>query len=222
MTINLVLITSILYVPNTPLSYINIRSVFTPEERFDQTKKTIQTIRDKIPNSKIFIVECSHLSEEQNNYFINNSDYFFNLIENEEAKNNVHSISKALGEGTMTMAAIDYLQQNNIVFDNFFKITGRYWLSENFHYFNFDNENIVVHYINYDYNTSTSLYKLHKNDVWHFCEFLKTNIHLMHQCIGYEVLFAMFLKTHNPNKISCMDKIGVNGYISVSNDYIDD
>ena len=49
-------------------------------------------------------------------------------------------MSKSLGEGTMTNHAIKYLRQNNIYFDNFFKISGRYWLSDNFMYNNFNND----------------------------------------------------------------------------------
>ena len=48
---NLVLITSVICTTNNPLSYINTRSIYSHEERFEQTKKTIQTIREKIPNS---------------------------------------------------------------------------------------------------------------------------------------------------------------------------
>jgi hypothetical protein len=44
---------------------------------------------------------------------------------------------------------------------------------------------------------------------------------LMFECIGYEVLFAMFLKLPKNNKVIHLNKIGVNGYISVSNDFID-
>ena len=58
---NLVLITSVVCTPNIPLSYINTRSCYTHDERFEQTKKTIKTIKEKIPNLKIFIVECSDL-----------------------------------------------------------------------------------------------------------------------------------------------------------------
>jgi len=61
--INLVLITSIVNTPNLPLSYTKTRSVFTTEERFTQTKKTILSVKEKIPNCKILIVECSKLSE---------------------------------------------------------------------------------------------------------------------------------------------------------------
>jgi hypothetical protein len=219
---NLVLITSVIKTHNKPLSYINTRSIYTHQERFEQTKKTIQSIREKIPNVKIFIVECSNLDNEQNEYLKNNCDYFLNLINQPDKVENIYSISKALGEGTMTIEAINYIKENNIEFDSLFKITGRYWLSNNFNYKNFENNNIIVHYIqNNINNTCTSLYKINKINVLDFQNFLIQNKNLMHNCIGYEVLFAMFLKLSKSNKIIHLNKIGVNGYISVSNDFID-
>ena len=137
---------------NKPLSYINTRSIYTHQERFEQTKKTIQSIREKIPIVKIFIVECSNLDDEQNEYLKNNCDYFLNLINQPDKVENIYSISKALGEGTMTIEAINYIKENNIEFDNLFKITGRYWLSNNFNYKNFENNNIIVHYIQNNIN----------------------------------------------------------------------
>jgi hypothetical protein len=219
---NLVLITSVICITNKPLSYTKIRSVYSHEERFEQTKKTIQTIREKIPNSKILLVECSNLTEDITRYLVQNSDYFLNLYGDEKIRNNTTGLSKALGEGTMTICAINYIKENNIVYDNFFKITGRYWLSDNFNYTNFNNNDIVINYINGDKNnTATSLYKLHKINVDDFMHFLNRNINLMIQCIGYEVLFAIFLKETKPNTVIHLNKIGVNGYISVSYDVVD-
>lgn len=218
---NLILITSIIKTPNKPLSYINTRSIFSSRERFEQTKNTIQTIREKIPNSKIMIVECSELSDEEYDYFKNNCDYFLNLINNQNAVDKIYSKSKSLGEGTMTIFAIDFIKENNIEFDNFFKISGRYWLSNNFYYTNFENNDVIVHYINNDVNNCcTALYKLHKSNVDDFHNFLISNINLMINCIGYEILFSIFLKNNVSNKIVNLDKIGVSGYISVSTDFI--
>ena len=219
---NLVLITSVICTPNTPLSYTNTRSVYTYDERFEQTKRTIESVKQKIPNAKILLIECSNLNEEQEDYLKKNTDYFLNLINEPKKVKNVYSKSKSLGEGTITIEAIDYIKNNNILFDNFFKISGRYWLSENFNYTNFVNEDIIVHNINNDVNnTCTSLYKLNKINIIDFYNFLISNMNLMFQCIGYEVLFAIFLNLPKNNKVIHMNKIGVNGYISVSNDFID-
>ncbi len=220
---NLVLITSIIKPPIKPLSYTKIRSVFSPEMRFKQTQNTINSIKQKIPNSQIFIVECSKLSEEEENYFRNNCDYFLNLINDATATNYIYSHSKSLGEGTMTILAINFIKQNNIEYDAFFKISGRYWLSNNFNYNNFENANIIVKYINNDVNNCcTSLYKLCKNNIDDFLYFLISKNESMINCIGYEVLFAIFLKSNSLHNITNLNKIGVNGFISVSNDFIDD
>jgi hypothetical protein len=218
---NLILITSIIKIPNKPLSYTDTRSVFSSQERFEQTKNTIKTIREKIPNSKILIVECSELSDEESNYFKNNCDYFLNLINYEKIVNNIYSRSKSLGEGTMTILAIDFIKKNNIEFDNFFKISGRYWLSNNFDYNNFENEDAIVHYINDNVNGDccTCLYKLHKSNIDEFFNYLSSNMDLMINCIGYESLFSFFLKTIS-NKIVHLNYIGVCGYVSVSSDFI--
>lgn len=219
---NLVLVTSIIKTPNLPLSYTNVRSVYSHSERYEQTKLTIQSIKEKIPNCKIILVECSHLDSEQCSYLKNNVDYFINLIDKPNDVKNIYSPSKSLGEGTMTMRAIEFIFNNKIEFNNFFKLTGRYWLSSNFLYNNFENDKNVIHYINNDINNvATSLYKLKYHTLERFYNFLCNNIHLMNQFIGYEVLFALFLKQIDKNTIVHMDKIGVNGFISVSHDLVD-
>ena len=216
---NLVLITSVICTTNKPLSYINTRSIYSHEERFEQTKKTIQTIREKIPNSKIFIVECSNLNEEMTNYLIKNSDYFLNLYNNEQIRNNTSHVSKSLGEGTMTLCALKFIIQNNIEFENLIKISGRYWLSEKFDYNKFNNNDIVIKYIeNNKDNAFTALYKLPKSSCVNFMTFLESKFNDMINCIGFEILFAIFIKTENKQKI-ILEPIGLAGYVSVSNDF---
>jgi len=73
---NIILITSIINTPNTPLSYIKTRSIYTREERFEQTKRTIKTIREKIPDNKIMLVECSQLTDSEADYLRENTDIF--------------------------------------------------------------------------------------------------------------------------------------------------
>ena len=216
---NLVLITSVIKTPNKPLSYISNRSIHSHEERYQQTIKTIHSIREKIPNAKIFIVECSNFDENQTEYFKNTCDFFLNLYEIENVRNDIYDISKSLGEGTMTYFALKYIIDNSIVFDNLFKLSGRYTLSTNFDYNNFNNNNIIIKYIDKNINNVlTALYKLPRENVNNLMIFLNNNFNQMKQCIGYEVLFANFIKTQN-NNISNFDVIGVEGSVSVSNDY---
>jgi hypothetical protein len=219
---NITLITSIINTPNIPLSYIKTRSVYTREERFEQTKKTIESIKEKIPDNKIFVIECSQLTLEESNYFNSTVDIFINIIDtnNKNLIDRMFTKSKAMGEGTMTMLAIKYLFSNKIQFKNLFKISGRYWLTENFQYFNFDNDCAVIKYIDNDTtNALTSLYKLPQTKILDWYEFLINSEDEFIKCIGYENIFAKFINT-KPNVI-VMDKIGVAGNIAVSGDLSD-
>jgi hypothetical protein len=210
----LVFITSIIKPPDTPLSY-GTRSVYTSQERFEQTKITIQSAKEKIPNSKIFLVECSDLNEQETNYFLQNTTYFLNLYDT-NLRNNMHSPSKSLCEGTMTICGLQFLLQNNIAYDNLIKISGRYYLSERFDFSNFMNDDIVIKYISNDANNVfTGLFKIPRQCTETLFAFLQNSFNRMIACVGYEVLFADFIKTQLiPKKI--VNPIGLKGYVSVS------
>lgn len=213
--VNLVLITSIVNTPNKPLSYTNTRSVFSRNERFEQTKLTIQSIKAKIPNHKILLVECSDFNEEEKLYFEKECDYILNLYNNKELHCNIFGLSKALGEGTLTSQGFRYLNENNISYTNLFKISGRYWLNDNFDYNIFNNEMLIFKKIN-DNNISTVLYKFphHIQEMLHV--FLKDNYNNMKKnFIGYETLFSNFLKSIKYNNTILFDKLGVSGYVTV-------
>lgn len=213
---NLVLITSVICISSGPLSYTNVRSFYSHDERFEQTKKTIKTVKEKIPNSKIFIVECSNLNKEQSDYLIKNSDYFLNLYNDEGIRISVCGISKSLAEGTMTYNALKFIFKNNIQFDKLIKISGRYWLSENFNYNKFDNNNIIIKYIenNID-NVFTALYQLPKKSVKNLELFIESKFNDMINCIGFEVLFAIFIKSEKDFVIH-LEPIGLEGFVSIS------
>lgn len=215
---NLVLITSIINTPNKPLSYTNTRSVFSRKERFEQTKLTIQSIKAKIPNNKILLVECSDFNEEEKIYFEKECDYILNLWDKKELHNNLFGISKALGEGTQTIEAFKYIKENNICYANLFKISGRYWLNNKFDYNIFNNNSLVFLNVYDNVNgkhASTNVYKIPNSiqDVLYY--FLINNYEAMKACIGYEVLFLHFLKSIKYENTITIKAIGVSGFIAV-------
>jgi hypothetical protein len=218
---NITLITSVINTPQLPLSYINTRSVYSKDERFEQTKRTIQTIKEKIPNNKIFLVECSQLTPEESQYLKTNTDIFLNIFDTGDWPliNRMFTPSKSMGEGTMTIYALHYLFSNNVPYNNFFKISGRYWLTDNFNYENFNDNKIVAKYIDNDTtNALTSLYKLSFTESYHWYNYLLGSENKFRECMGYENIFAEFLETIDINKIIFPDKIGVAGHIAVSGD----
>jgi hypothetical protein len=216
----LVLITSIIVTPNNPLSYTSTRSIYSSEERFEQTKKTFETIRHYLPNSTICLVECSQLTNEQHHYFEKNADYFLNLYDKEEIRKNLYSESKSLCEGTMTIHALKYILMSNIRFNKLIKISGRYWLSENFDPNYFEKNDIIVKLIdNNNINIFTALYQLPKIKVIDFYNYLINNLNRMHNCEGYELIFASFINSISDMPINNLNPIGLAGYLSVSTDF---
>lgn len=213
---NLVLITSVINVSNNPLSYSKSRSIFNANDRFEQTKKTIQSIKNKIPNCKILIVECSNLSSEYEEYLIDESDYFLNLYSNNNIQNLCNSKSKSIGEGIMTINAFKYINELNLSYKYLYKISGRYWLSDSFDYNIFNNnENIVKKINNNNDNIFTALLKLNYKYSQLWCDFLKNSIPDMKKCIGYEILFGRFIKLIDNQNILYVNKIGLEGFVSV-------
>jgi hypothetical protein len=206
---NLCLITSVLNIPNLPLSYSKIRSIYSLEERFIQTKNTINSLKEKIPDIKIIFIECSEIPLEYEKYIKENVDYFVNYYKDQEVTNNVFSISKALGEGTLTIKGIELILKENIKFKNFFKISGRFYLNNNFDYSLFDND-----FVNYSEN-NTRLYKLNYIQTFKFYEYLQTNEvnKKFYNCEGYENIFNEFIEVLlDKRKIEIL---GLEGNISV-------
>tara|TARA_Y100000768_G_C23990747_1_gene692562 strand:- start:5716 stop:6369 length:654 start_codon:yes stop_codon:yes gene_type:complete len=209
--VNIVLITSVINTPNKPLSYSKTRSLYSRQERFEQTKKTIKSIKEKLPSDKIIIVECSDFNEEENIFFKDNCDYILNLWDKKELHDSIFGISKSLGEGTMTIEALKYIEELNLEYNYLYKISGRYWLNENFKIENIQN-NIFKRINKSENNIFTALYKIDKRTAKKLLIFLTINIENMKKCIGYEVLISNFIK--NRDKI-LVDTIGLSGFVTV-------
>jgi len=221
MTKNLVVVTSVINIPNLPFSYTETRSKFTREERFEQTKNTIATLKNKIPNLEILMVECSDLNEEETDYFKNNVNYFLNIYSSElKPETYVFGKSKSLGENTLLIYAINYLNDNNIEYDNFYKMSGRYWLNDKFNYENFNNDKIVYKTDkNNELDTYTSFYKIPKSHVFHYFNFINDNVKSLINCICAEIFVGYYLSTLNP-EIKCkLEYVGVCGFIAVWDNY---
>jgi hypothetical protein len=133
---NIFLITSCI---NTVLSRVernHIRSVFTGEERLEQTIETINSIKKYVPDSVCFLLETSKLSETQkqklNNTEVNIFDFSNDQICNILAHGNL--INKGITElYTLYKALNNIMSTNNIITPiRIFKISGRYHLTNKF------------------------------------------------------------------------------------------
>jgi hypothetical protein len=116
-----VIVTSVVQTTTNPLSYSETRSIYSHQQRFEQTLETIESIRTYMPNTHILLIECSPHSEWMNQLKAR-VDQFINLEFNEVVNNGVE---KGLGEKTLLLMALSNLTET---YDNIYKITGRYVL----------------------------------------------------------------------------------------------
>jgi hypothetical protein len=209
---NIFLITSVIKVSDNHLE----KSFCHHPRRQHETLKTIYSIREKNPDAKIFLLECSHMSKEQENFLREKVDIFLNLSDTEihEAVLN----SKSTGEKMMTLKAIDYLEKENINFDNLFKISGRYWLNENFNLDNYKNESYTIKRLENNIVLS-NFYKLPKRLVSKFKEYLNS----ISEEAEFRISFTNFidgLKDEEENKKEIKGMIGISGFKSSNGDFL--
>ena len=227
-TQTIALVTSVINISNNPLSYTNTRSVFSPKERFEQTKNTIISIRKNLPDAKVFFLECTELDAAEIyelkmmvHIYVNISDK--NTENREQLLSNINSTSKTLGESTLTTFALQYLEDNHIHYDRFVKLSGRYWINQHFNSVIFNNnQNIVAPAVGESGKLCCSFYQLNTKTAKRWCYFIKSamnNWHCMHQD-GFETLFWDYIQTMEPYQpILSVETIGVSGFIAVDGSY---
>lgn len=219
---NLVLITSKITVSNKNLSYAQTRSIYTKQQRYEQTLKTIESIKKYINNSFIILID--------NSDFDNDNEILTGLRENVHILLNPRHFEeldfftndylfKFAAEMNQTNYFINFFDNFNISFDNLFKISGRYQLNDKFNYNNYDNEYNIFkknpQVVDREYYF-TSLYKIA------YCEYenYKTAVNnIKTKYKYYSNLQFNDLETILPNQLKFkeIDELGLTEYISVEN-----
>lgn len=212
---NIFLITSVIKV----LDDHNEKSFCHHPRRQHETLKTIYSIREKNPGAKIFLLECSDMSREQEHFLKEKVDIFLNLSSDIEIHETVLK-SKSLGEKMMMLKAIDYLEKENIDFDNLFKISGRYWLNENFYIDNFKNESYSIKRLENNM-VITNFYKLPKRLVFKLKDYLLNSSSDIEE---FKISFTNFIDTLKDNEVNKNEiigsLIGISGFKSASGEFL--
>lgn len=128
------LITSVVHTGSQAWSYTHTRSVFSPEERLAQTLQTIASIRALGDKSIILVSECSNLDASMEQVLKGAADLYVNCYDDVAIRNAcIQSDKKGYGELLQTRKALQMLQDRRVPFQRFFKLSGRYWLTRDFH-----------------------------------------------------------------------------------------
>ena len=211
---DLFIITSVINTGNIPWSYHPMRSVFSIEDRFQQTLHTIQSIRDRATSSTILLVECSDLSNEMEMTLKSKVDYYLQCYSIEHVRAAcIQNGLKGYGEAMKTIEAVKYIKQNCIPFQRLFKISGRYYLNSSFSMEKYAMNDYSFKMYD-DHSGSTVLYSVSHSLLDQFEITLHTIITLYQTegARGYETLLPVMC---HPKKL--IETLGVCGYVAIPN-----
>jgi hypothetical protein len=213
MTKDIFIITSVINTGNHKWSYTKTRSLYSPEERFEQTLKTIESIRNIKDDSLILHVEGSNISSDFENILKEKTDIYINCFNNEEAKKAcLQTEKKGYGEAILIYIALDHIVKNNIEFDRLFKISGRYTLNYLFDKSNYSHtEYTFKNSTDNNCSFSTVLYSIPQNLLQDYLYILKQCINIyQYNVVGLETLLPPMC---NPKKI--IQNIGASGHCAI-------
>lgn len=206
------IISSVIYFPSKPLSYIKTRSLFSALDRAKQTLETIRSIRSRFKDVKIILVE-SGLKRDLPYDLDKYADAYVYLGENHIVRWACDSKHKGLGEAISLIYAKKYIVNQS---DFYFKISGRYFLTDNFNLNSWNNKCFNVK--KYEQNISTRLYGFPCSSLktWH--SFLKKSIIYLVRGKSLEDSITKFL----PKNTNFIERIGVAGYVGIDGSFIDE
>ena len=217
---NIVFVTSKIVVSENKFSYIKKRSYYRKQERITQTINTINSIRKHIPDAYIVLFDNSIFNYFEY-YVLNNLvDTFINITNNPTLNYFTDVFEyKAFGEISQTLQFLElFLKEDYLKINNFFKITGRYEINNEFNYDQYDNDlNIFKKHLSIKDKEYyfTCFYKMDKSILKEvqaiFVEFVKNKEKYMNNNSDLEVIFpnAIMDKIHLVDNLGIVENIGV-------------
>ena len=210
---NVFLVTSTIRATTRPLSYSSTRSVYSAEERLSQTLRTIQSVREKAPNSAIVLLENSDLAAGETETLQHLVDWFVPFA--------LDPVSRRLRDGPYKGAAELYmlvaLEQllRPFSYERIFKLSGRYWLSDDFCLDEFPRGQFG--FLSRDSARSTRLYSVPKRLERMYFDELRRVLRLADRGKTIE---AEILRRVPAHEIVSMPRLGVCGYLAVNGEFL--
>lgn len=209
------IITSVIYPkPGKKIQYNGVRSIFSPEDRAKQTQQTIDSIRSRVPGAKIILVE-SGLQEKLPFDLDKSADQYIYVGGKKLVRWSCDSKQKSLGEIMMLWYA---MRSFKFTADFYFKISGRYFLNEEFNLSSWQEGEFVLQYIKEDY-ICTRLYGFKKSSFLTWKSALLKGIPLTMIAYPIENTLAKYIPR---KKVYRLVRLGVSGIGASSSEIIRD
>ena len=229
-------------------SAINAKfSLYSPEERLEQTLETIASVRKHIPNAVICLTDCGipGLTDEQIEILTKDVDHFidFSLDDNVvwiHDNIQVQDIVKNLTEMSVVRSFFHYALQEGWFegCDRIFKVSGRYTLTDKFNTKDYENDIIGDKYVvskrmlsqfahgitEVDQQYMLRVYSFGGNRIREFLMLLDDMIlHMQERCNkgGYIDIEHLWYKFLPRDAIIEFDRTGVRGHVAPNGTFIE-
>ncbi|CAJ1346844.1 unnamed protein product [Effrenium voratum] len=141
---NAVLVASKILTSSKPLWYHPQRSRFSAQERFNQTIETLKSIRLAIPDCFIVLIDNSPIDREQAMRLESLANAFVNDVNNQDLRYwTDESEAKQIGEAMLLQQGLDALEEHEVMYEQLFKLSGRYMLNHKFNLQTYNNTHNV-------------------------------------------------------------------------------
>lgn len=183
-------------------SAIITKSFFSPQERYEQTLKTIESIREHLPTFKIILIEISNIDKEWKKKLLEKSDYFIDASLNEDIQNTNKFFIISAGEIALLIEALKHIKA-----DVLYKLSGRYELYKKPNFdiskFNFKAEGNVYH---------TTLFSIPGKEFENVINILKQSLTIIFKY--YTDIEHCLYELINKNNVNLIQELGCHGYRS--------
>jgi hypothetical protein len=227
-------LTNSIFVISNALVVSGAKSVYSLEQRYEQTLKTIDSIDKACPSSiKIMFDAGETLSEKHVKSIADRGVTVIHTGGQESVKACAQRGLKSVGESLSFHMTLNLIRANNIVADRIYKISGRYWLNDNFvlgseHVNKFVFTKRTKTWMHEDQIKITGVDHTYQSRLFHFdYSLLPTMLdelkNVMIDCsyLGIDIEHAYFKYMSKYNPIE-MDKIGLSGYQAPTGEMVDD
>jgi len=216
---NLVIITSVIHTIDAPLSY-GKRSLMTHDQRFQQTRYSISSVRERIPNPYVVLIEGSDITEEEAAEFMQMGCDQIHMV-SDSVRKFINGPHKSVGEVKMLMDYLTTVDPDD--YETISKISGRYYLTDNF---DWDRKPIDAPLYSCEFNThynkegemlyNTRYYRFPMSDFHKYLNVLHSTLEDPEFVNGIMDVehYNIFKTFRDDNKTMKPELIGVRGYVA--------
>lgn len=158
-----------LFIITSSIIPFKVGSFHSPEERFKQTLDTIKSIRDRVPNSIIWITESSavELPKEYSDELMRQSDYYVEHYDDEVLKQLYENLNNCpekfdFGKSLLETRSLfnTFVQIKDLDFTRAFKISGRYTLNDEFNISDYESRILSNYYVMQSHKMEDDIFNL--------------------------------------------------------------